>query len=53
METKGTDDLTMPQRYFGALRNCNAAYKEMLDKSKSSHPEKVANERTNNSERTR
>jgi len=53
METKGADGLTMPQRYFGALRNCNAAYNEMLDKSKSSHTEKITNERTNNSERTR
>ncbi|NSM56779.1 hypothetical protein HET73_05150 [Wolbachia endosymbiont of Atemnus politus] len=49
METKGADGFTMPQRYFGALRNCNATYNDMLDKSKSSHTEKVANERTKNS----
>ncbi|GFR24995.1 uncharacterized protein TNCT_639391 [Trichonephila clavata] len=43
METKGKDGLTMPERYFGALRNYNAAYKEKLDKS--SHAEKIINER--------
>ncbi|MGL9762489.1 MAG: hypothetical protein ACR5LB_10250 [Wolbachia sp.] len=53
METKGADGFTIPQRYFEILRYCNAAYNEILDKSKSNHAEKVANERTNNSERAR
>ncbi|WP_256466311.1 hypothetical protein [Wolbachia endosymbiont of Oedothorax gibbosus] len=39
----------MPERYFGALRNYNAAYKEKLDKS--SHAEKIINERKNSNER--
>jgi hypothetical protein len=43
----------MPQRYFGALCNYNATYSEMLGKSKSNYAEKIVNERTNNSERTR
>ncbi|WP_250295922.1 hypothetical protein [Wolbachia endosymbiont of Oedothorax gibbosus] len=49
METKGKDGLTMPERYFGVLRNYNAAYKEKLDKS--SHAEKIINERKNSNER--
>ncbi|WP_333023435.1 hypothetical protein [Wolbachia endosymbiont of Pentidionis agamae] len=53
METKGSDGLTMPERYFGALRNYNIEYDKKLEQSKSSHTEKIINERTNNSEQTR